>query len=65
MTVFVSASTSGMPFFPDTTDTLRRVYSTRDHNQAREFFHDLNPVLKTAGLNRFRVLVAIAEVFDA
>ncbi len=65
MTVFVSASTSGMPFFPDTTDTLRRVYSTRGHNQAREFFRDLNPVLETAGLNRFRVLGAIAAVFGA
>ena len=48
MRVFVSARTSGMPFFPDTTDSLSRIYSTRDRNQVREFIQDLNPVHGTA-----------------
>jgi hypothetical protein len=64
MTIFVSARTDNM-ILPDSHDNFSMTYSTRDRSPLRDFMLDLTPTLEAAGLNRFRVIGAIAEVLGA
>lgn len=69
MTIYVAATGTNAiipdSMFPPDSANMRRTYRTSDYTPFADFMTDLNPVLESAGLNRFMLLGAIAQVFGA
>ncbi len=62
MMVFVHARSPNLIFPADSANTVAN-YTATSRSPARDFMRHIHPTLETAGLNRFVVIGALAEVF--
>ena len=62
MMVFVHARSPNLIFPADSANTVAN-YTATGRSPARDFMRHIHPTLETAGLNRFVVIGALAEVF--